>query len=73
MQQRGRLDHRRTHNTLLINRLLKLHDNASPFMLILDSLAQSSRPLVENIIGKAKARIRVTRHSYKAEKYISRD
>ena len=57
MQQNGRMDHRRTHNTILISRLLKLQENASPFMLVLDSLAQSSRPLVKDIISRAKVRV----------------
>ncbi|CCX04244.1 Elongator complex protein 5 [Pyronema domesticum] len=47
------LDHRRTHNLLLISRLLSLRDSTSPFTLILDTLSQSSRPLVSEYILRA--------------------
>ncbi|KAI5852234.1 Elongator complex protein 5 [Tricharina praecox] len=47
------VDHRRTHNLLLVSRLLSLRDTASPFTLLLDSLSQSSRPLVREYIERA--------------------
>jgi len=47
------VDHRRTHNLLLISRLLGLRDTVSPFTLLLDSLSQSSRPLVCEYIERA--------------------
>ncbi|ESZ94234.1 hypothetical protein SBOR_5368 [Sclerotinia borealis F-4128] len=40
------LQQRRTHNTLLFQKLLNLRDGASPFTLVLDSLAQSGRAVV---------------------------
>ncbi|MCJ1401383.1 hypothetical protein MMC11_004595 [Xylographa trunciseda] len=49
------LHHRRTHNLLLLQRLLSLRDGASPFTLILDSLEQSGRPLIEEYIRRANA------------------
>ncbi|MCJ1385113.1 hypothetical protein MMC17_008232 [Xylographa soralifera] len=49
------LHHRRTHNLLLIQRLLSLHPGASPFTLILDSLEQSGKPLIEEYIRRANA------------------
>ncbi|TGZ82866.1 hypothetical protein EX30DRAFT_339134 [Ascodesmis nigricans] len=53
MSAKASLNHRRTHNLLLISRLLSLRDAASPFTLILDSLAQSARPLVREYIQRA--------------------
>jgi hypothetical protein len=47
------LPHRRTHNLLLISRLLSLRDNVSPFTLLLDSLSQSAKPLVREYIRRA--------------------
>ena len=47
------LHYRRTHNLLLIQKLLSGRDNASPFTLVLDSLEQSARPLVRHIIKRA--------------------
>jgi elongator complex protein 5 len=55
MSPTSTLDHRRTHNLLLISRLLNLRDNASPFTLLLDSLSQSSRPLILEYITRAQA------------------
>jgi hypothetical protein len=48
------LQHRRTHNLLLIQKLLGGRENASPFTLVLDSLEQSGRPLVKHIIKRAQ-------------------
>ncbi|KAH8147256.1 uncharacterized protein LAJ45_08734 [Morchella importuna] len=44
--------HRRTHNLLLISRLLNLRDNVSPFTLLLDSLSQSAKPLVREFVRR---------------------
>ncbi|MCJ1363224.1 hypothetical protein MMC16_002331 [Acarospora aff. strigata] len=48
------LQHRRTHNLLLVSKLLHLRDNASPFTLVLDSLEQSGKALVREFIKRAK-------------------
>ncbi|KAF2672017.1 hypothetical protein BT63DRAFT_422523 [Microthyrium microscopicum] len=48
------IQHRRTHNLLLINRILSCRDQVSPFTLILDSLQQSGWPLLTKIISRAK-------------------
>jgi len=50
--------HRRTHNLLLINKLLSCRDNASPFTLVIDSLEQSGKPLVADVIRRAKVRVK---------------
>lgn len=47
------LQHRRTHNLLLIKKLLDCRDNASPFTLVVDSLKQSARPLLRDITQRA--------------------
>ncbi|KAK6349758.1 hypothetical protein TWF696_006034 [Orbilia brochopaga] len=49
------VQYRRTHNLLLGTRLLSQRGTPSPFTLILDSLSQSSIPLVEEYIARAKA------------------
>ncbi|OAX80527.1 hypothetical protein ACJ72_05140 [Emergomyces africanus] len=46
--------HRRTHNLLLISKLLNLRDSASPLTLLLDSLEQPATPLVREYIRRAK-------------------
>ncbi|KAF3083049.1 hypothetical protein TWF102_000998 [Orbilia oligospora] len=48
------VQYRRTHNLLLGTRLLSQRGTPSPFTLILDSLEQSSAPLVEEYISRAK-------------------
>ncbi|RVD88181.1 uncharacterized protein DFL_002376 [Arthrobotrys flagrans] len=48
------VQYRRTHNLLLGTRLLSQRGTPSPFTLILDSLEQSSTPLVEEYITRAK-------------------
>ncbi|KAK0892000.1 hypothetical protein LTS16_023348 [Friedmanniomyces endolithicus] len=48
------LQHRRTHNPLLINKLLSQRDASSPFTLVLDSLEQSARPLISEYMRRAK-------------------
>jgi hypothetical protein len=51
------LQQRRTHNTLLFQKLLNLRDGASPFTLVLDSLEQRSGPVVREFAKRAKVRI----------------
>ncbi|KAI5310901.1 hypothetical protein KEM55_003068 [Ascosphaera atra] len=46
--------HRRTHNLLLISKLLNLRDGASPFTLVLDSLEQPAARLLREYIRRAK-------------------
>ncbi|KAI5806615.1 Elongator complex protein 5 [Peziza echinospora] len=48
------LSHRRTHHLLLLSRLLNSRDNASPFTLLLDTISQSSKPLVREFVRRAK-------------------
>lgn len=48
------LSHRRTHNLLLISKLLSLRDTASPLTLLLDSLEQPATPLFQEYIRRAK-------------------
>lgn len=48
------LSHRRTHNLLLISKLLSLRDTASPLTLVLDSLEQPATPLLKEYIRRAK-------------------
>ncbi|KAL9118516.1 MAG: hypothetical protein Q9187_004937 [Circinaria calcarea] len=48
------LQHRRTHNLLLLQRFLTLREGSSPFTLVLDSLEQSGRPLVREYVQRAK-------------------
>ena len=40
------LNHRRTHNILLLKKVLEARDGASPFTLVLDSVEQAARGLV---------------------------
>ena len=48
------LSHRRTHNLLLISKLLSQRDGASPFTLVLDSLEQPARVLLREYLKRAK-------------------
>ena len=48
------LAHRRTHNLLLISKLLNQRDNASPFTLVQDTLEQPAKPLVREYFRRAK-------------------
>lgn len=50
------LQHRRTHNLLLISKLLGQRDAASPFTLVLDSLEQSGKGLIAEYTRRAKVR-----------------
>ncbi|KAJ5504885.1 Histone acetylation protein 2 [Penicillium fimorum] len=55
------ISHRRTHNLLLISKLLSLRDTASPLTLVLDSLEQPATPLLKEYIRRAKlSKVHVT-------------
>ncbi|KAK6361975.1 hypothetical protein TWF730_005680 [Orbilia blumenaviensis] len=59
------VQYRRTHNLLLGTRLISQRGTPSPFTLILDSLEQSSTPLIEEYISRAKSlRVGVTYVSF---------
>jgi len=47
------IQHRRTHNILLISKLLNQRDASSPFTLILDNLDQSGQPLLAEYTQRA--------------------
>ncbi|KAK4506193.1 hypothetical protein PRZ48_004158 [Zasmidium cellare] len=54
------LQHRRTHNLLLISKLLNQRDASSPFTLVLDSLEQSGKPLSAEYVKRASvSKVRV--------------
>jgi hypothetical protein len=55
------LHHRRTHNLLLISKLLHQRDAVSPFTLILDTLEQSGKPLLAEYMKRATVREQPTR------------
>ncbi len=48
------LQHRRTHNLLLISKLLSQQTQASPFTLVLDTLEQAAKPLLREYLRRAK-------------------
>ncbi|KAH8821407.1 Elongator complex protein 5 [Xylogone sp. PMI_703] len=48
------LQHRRTHNTLLFQKLLNLRDNASPLTLLVDTLEQRGGAVVREFAVRAK-------------------
>ena len=48
------VQYRRTHNLLLMQRLLSFRENTSPFVLVLDSIEQSGKPLLIEYIERAK-------------------
>jgi elongator complex protein 5 len=48
------VQHRRTHNLLLISKLLSLRDTASPLTFLLDSLEQPAKPLIREYIRRAQ-------------------
>lgn len=48
------LQQRRTHNTLLFQKLLNLRDGASPFTLILDTLEQGGGDVVREFVRRGK-------------------
>jgi elongator complex protein 5 len=47
------LQHRRTHNLLLISKLLSQQSQTSPFTLVLDTLEQPARPLLKEYVRRA--------------------
>lgn len=55
------LSHRRTHNLLLISKLLGLRDTASPLTLVQDSLEQPATALIKEYIRRAKVSHLLTR------------
>ena len=65
------LQHRRTHNLLLISKLLNQRDAASPFTLLLDSLEQSGKPLVAEYVKRAKVSIPIGLQFHHLEYYVS--
>ncbi|KAJ9638520.1 hypothetical protein H2204_004290 [Knufia peltigerae] len=48
------LSHRRTHNLLLISKLLNQRDHASPLTLVLDTLEQPANPLVREYLRRSR-------------------
>lgn len=48
------LSHRRTHNLLLISKLLSSRDTASSLTVLLDSLEQPAVPVIKEYIRRAK-------------------
>ncbi|KAF2717962.1 hypothetical protein K431DRAFT_288106 [Polychaeton citri CBS 116435] len=48
------LQHRRTHNLLLINKLLNQRDASSPFTLVFDNLEQSGKGIIAEYLRRAK-------------------
>ncbi|KIW70769.1 hypothetical protein PV04_03010 [Phialophora macrospora] len=54
------LQHRRTHNLLLISKLLSQQSQTSPFTLVLDTLEQPARPLLREYLRRAKLSKAVT-------------
>ncbi|KAL1970289.1 hypothetical protein VTN77DRAFT_5449 [Rasamsonia byssochlamydoides] len=69
MPSKNNLSHRRTHNLLLISKLLSLRDTASPLTLLLDSLEQPARPLIREYIRRARiSKVHVTFVSFETLK-----
>ncbi|KAK2747092.1 hypothetical protein FQN57_002347 [Myotisia sp. PD_48] len=54
MSNSSSVAHRRTHNLLLISKLLNLREGATPLTLILDTLEQPAAPLLREYIRRAK-------------------
>ncbi|KAF2491771.1 hypothetical protein BU16DRAFT_128061 [Lophium mytilinum] len=50
----AQLEQRRSHNLLLISKLLNQRDASSPFTLVIDSLEQSAKPFVKEYVRRAK-------------------
>ena len=48
------LHHRRVHNLLLFQKLLQLREGVSPFTLLLDTIEQPAKPLLQHFIKNAK-------------------
>ena len=51
------LQHRRVHNLLLIQKLLGLRGDSSPFTMVLDTVEQSAKPLIRHYINNAKVEL----------------
>ncbi|GAM39840.1 hypothetical protein TCE0_034r11709 [Talaromyces pinophilus] len=70
MSSASNLSHRRTHNLLLISKLLSLRDTASPLTLVLDSLEQPAKPLLNEYIRRAQviSKVHVTFISFETLK-----
>lgn len=51
------LQHRRVHNLLLIQKLLGLRGDSSPFTLVLDAVEQSAKPLIRHYIHNAQVEL----------------
>lgn len=51
------LSHRRTHNILLMSRLLNQREGASPLTLILDTLEQPAHPLLREYTRRSQVRL----------------
>lgn len=66
------LSHRRTHNLLLISKLLSLRDTASPLTLVLDSLEQPATPLLKEYIRRAKVYINLEYYHKRHRRCYSR-
>ena len=49
------LQHRRVHNLLLIQKLLSVRGDSSPFTLVLDTIEQTAKPLISHYVHNAKA------------------
>ena len=54
------LQHRRTHNLLLISKLLSQQSQTSPFTLVLDTLEQPAKPLLREYLRRGKLSKAVT-------------
>lgn len=48
--------HTRSHSLLLLQKLLNLRDGASPLTLVIDTLEQTSQPILGEFIARAKVR-----------------
>ncbi|OKL63489.1 hypothetical protein UA08_01415 [Talaromyces atroroseus] len=69
MSSANSLSHRRTHNLLLISKLLSLRDTASPLTLVLDSLEQPANPLFREYIRRAQiSKVHITFISFETLK-----
>jgi elongator complex protein 5 len=58
------IQHRRTHNLLLISKLLSQRENVSPFTLIVDNLEQSGKPVLREYIRRATVSLYQTSLSF---------
>lgn len=55
--ENSKLSHRRTHNLLLISKLLNQKDNVSPITILLDSLELPAKPLLTEYLRRAEVRL----------------